>query len=91
METKDIIDIDKVLEKGIKNSGLNEIPIEEIEAHFKDEPKLFSILLTKDNESRVYTNLDLLQVEVKVNKYSDYHFIIVEQSQDKGIQILIKS
>jgi hypothetical protein len=54
------------------------------------EPKLFSLLLSKDNESRVYCNLDILQVEVKVNKYSDYHSIIVEQGQNKGIQVLIK-
>ena len=54
------------------------------------EPKLFSLLLSKDNESRVYCNLDILQVEVKVNKYTDYHSIIVEQGQNKGIQVLIK-
>jgi hypothetical protein len=52
--------------------------------------KLYSILLSKDNESRVYCNLDLIQVQVKVNIYSDYHSIIVEQGQDKGIQVLIK-
>ena len=54
------------------------------------ETKLYSILLSKDNESRVYCNLDLIQVQVKVNIYSDYHSIIVEQGQDKGIQVLIK-
>jgi hypothetical protein len=52
--------------------------------------KLYSILLSKDNESRVYCNLDSIQVQVKINKYSDYHSIIVEQGQDKGIQVLIK-
>ena len=31
-----LLDVDKVLEKGIKNSGLNDKPIEELEAHFKD-------------------------------------------------------
>ena len=56
----------------------------------KEETKLFSILLSKDNESRVYCNLDAIQVQVKVNIYSDYHSIIVEQGQDKGIQVLIK-
>lgn len=55
-----------------------------------EETKLYSILLSKDNESRVYCNLDLIQVQVKVNIYSDYHSIIVEQGQDKGIQVLIK-
>jgi hypothetical protein len=54
------------------------------------EPKLYSILLSKDNESRVYCNLNSMQVQVKVNKYSDYHSIIVEQGQNKGIQVLIK-
>jgi hypothetical protein len=52
--------------------------------------KLYSILLSKDNESRVYCNLDSIQVQVKVNKYLDYHSIIVEQGQNKGIQVLIK-
>ena len=31
-----LLDVDKVLEKGIKNSGLNDKPIEELEEHFKD-------------------------------------------------------
>ena len=52
--------------------------------------KLYSVLLSKDNESRVYCNLDAIQVQVKVNIYSEYHSIIVEQGQDKGIQVLIK-
>jgi hypothetical protein len=55
-----------------------------------EETKLYSILLSKGNESRVYCNLDTRQVQVKVDIYSDYHSIIVEQGQDKGIQVLIK-
>ena len=31
-----LLDVDKILEKGIKNSGLNDKPIEELEEHFKD-------------------------------------------------------
>jgi hypothetical protein len=52
--------------------------------------KLFSILLSKDNKRLIYINLSELEVNVKKDKYNDYHCIIVEQAQNKGIQIIIK-
>lgn len=53
--------------------------------------KLYSVLLTKDNTRIIYINLTELEMQVKVNKYNDYHSVVVEQAQDKGIQIIIKS
>lgn len=53
-----LLDVDKVLEKGIKNSGLNDKPIEELEAHFKDNinPQHYK-RLSKETIERIKDNL----------------------------------
>jgi hypothetical protein len=53
--------------------------------------KLYSILLSKGKERLIYIDLTELEVNVKKDKYNEHHCIIVEQEQDKGIQIIIKS
>lgn len=53
--------------------------------------KLYSILLSKCKERLIYIDLTELEVNVKKDKYNEHHCIIVEQEQDKGIQIIIKS
>jgi hypothetical protein len=86
-----LLDVDKILEKGIKNSGLNDIPIEELEAHFKEEPKLFSILLSKEKDRRIVIDQTKEQIDLLIDASKGWHVIVIEQQQDKGIQIVIKS
>ena len=90
-EIKEMIkDIDKYLDDKAKNSGLNQIPIEELEAHFK-ESKLFSVLLSLGKMRMVYIDQTEEDVEQIKKQSPNWHTIIVEQQQDKGIQIIIKS
>lgn len=86
-----LLDVDKVLEKGIKNSGLNDKPIEELEEHFKEEQKLFSILLSKGKDRRIVIDQTKEQIDLLVDASKSWHVIVIEQQQDKGIQIVIKS
>lgn len=53
-----LLDVDKVLEKGIKNSGLNDKSIEELEEHFKDNinPSHYK-RLPKETIERIKDNL----------------------------------
>lgn len=53
-----LLDVDKVLKKGIKNSGLNDKPIEELEEHFKDNinPSHYK-RLPKETIERIKDNL----------------------------------
>lgn len=86
-----LLDVDKILEKGIKNSGLNDKPIEELEEHFKEDPKLFSILLSKGKDRRIVIDQTKEQIDLLVDASKGWHVIVIEQQQDKGIQIIIKS
>ena len=86
-----LLDVDKILEKGIKNSGLNDKPIEELEEHFKEDPKLFSILLSKGKDRRIVIDQTKEQIDLLVDASKGWHVIVIEQQQDKGIQIVIKS
>jgi hypothetical protein len=83
-------DIDKYLDDKAKNSGLNKTPIEELESHFK-EPKLYSVLLSLGKMRMVYIDQTDEDVEQIKKQSPNWHTIIVEQQQDKGIQIIIKS
>jgi hypothetical protein len=83
-------DIDKYLDDKAKNSGLNKTPIEELESHFKD-PKLYSVLLSLGKIRMVYIDQTDEDVEQIKKQSPNWHTIIVEQQQDKGIQIIIKS
>jgi hypothetical protein len=83
-------DIDKYLDDKAKNSGLNKTPIEELESHFKD-PKLYSVLLSLGKMRMVYIDQTDEDVEQIKKQSPNWHTIIVEQQQDKGIQIIIKS
>jgi hypothetical protein len=83
-------DIDKYLDEKAKNSGLNKTPIEELEAHFK-EPKLYSVLLSLGKMRMVYIDQTYEDVEQIKKQSPNWHTIIIEQQQDKGIQIIIKS
>jgi hypothetical protein len=83
-------DIDKYLDEKAKNSGLNKTPIEELESHFKD-PKLYSVLLSLGKMRMVYIDQTDEDVEQIKKQSPNWHTIIVEQQQDKGIQIIIKS
>jgi hypothetical protein len=90
-ELKEMIkDIDKYLDDKAKNSGLNKTPIEELESHFKD-PKLYSVLLSLGKMRMVYIDQTDEDVEQIKKQSQNWHTIIVEQQQDKGIQIIIKS
>jgi hypothetical protein len=82
--------IDKYLDEKAKNSGLNKTPIEELEAHFK-EPKLYSVLLSLGKIRMVYIDQTDEDVEQIKKQSPNWHTIIIEQQQDKGIQIIIKS
>jgi hypothetical protein len=82
--------IDKYLDEKAKNSGLNKTPIEELEAHFK-EPKLYSVLLSLGKMRMVYIDQTDEDVEQIKKQSPNWHTIIIEQQQDKGIQIIIKS
>jgi hypothetical protein len=83
-------DIDKYLDEKAKNSGLNKTPIEELESHFKD-PKLYSVLLSLGKMRMVYIDQTDEDVEQIKKQSPNWHTIIIEQQQDKGIQIIIKS
>jgi hypothetical protein len=83
-------DIDKYLDDKAKNSGLNKTPIEELESHFKD-PKLYSVLLSLGKMRMVYIDQTDEDVEQIKKQSPNWHTIIIEQQQDKGIQIIIKS
>ena len=82
--------IDKYLDDKANNSGLNKTPIEELESHFKD-PKLYSVLLSLGKMRMVYIDQTEEDVEQIKKQSPNWHTIIVEQQQDKGIQIIIKS
>jgi hypothetical protein len=63
---------------------------EELESHFKD-PKLYSVLLSLGKIRMVYIDQTDEDVEQIKKQSPNWHTIIVEQQQDKGIQIIIKS
>lgn len=70
---------------------LKETPFHKPDFSHLKEPKLFSILLSLGKMRMVYIDQTDEDVEQIKKQSPNWHTIIVEQQQDKGIQIIIKS
>jgi hypothetical protein len=93
MKALDTLVIDKTISEMLTDveNPLKETPFHKPDFnHFKD-PKLYSVLLSLGKIRMVYidqTNEDVEQIK---KQSPNWHTIIIEQQQDKGIQIIIKS
>jgi hypothetical protein len=88
----DTLVIDKTISEMLTDADiLKETPFHKPDfSHLKD-PKLYSVLLSLGKMRMVYIDQTDEDVEQIKKQSPNWHTIIVEQQQDKGIQIIIKS
>ena len=93
MKALDTLVIDKTINQMLQDveNPLKETPFHKPDfSHLKD-PKLYSVLLSLGKMRMVYIDQTDEDVEQIKKQSPNWHTIIVEQQQDKGIQIIIKS
>jgi capsule polysaccharide modification protein KpsS len=86
----DIEDFEKGLDANA-NDILKETPFHKPDFNHLKDPKLYSVLLSLGKMRMVYIDQTDEDVEQIKKQSPNWHTIIVEQQQDKGIQIIIKS
>jgi hypothetical protein len=93
MKALDTLVIDKTINQMLQDveNPLKETPFHKPDfSHLKD-PKLYSVLLSLGKMRMVYIDQTDEDVEQIKKQSPNWHTIIIEQQQDKGIQIIIKS
>jgi hypothetical protein len=68
---------------GFDSKSSNDLKLESL----KQEPKLYSILLTLGNVRMIYIDQTDEDVETHKKNNPSWHIIVIEQGQDKGIRI----
>jgi hypothetical protein len=93
MKALDTLVIDKTISEMLKDveNPLKETPFHKPDFSHLKEPKLYSVLLSLGKMRMVYIDQTDEDVEQIKKQSPNWHTIIVEQQQDKGIQIIIKS
>jgi hypothetical protein len=93
MKALDTLVIDKTISEMLQDveNPLKETPFHKPDFSHLKEPKLYSVLLSLGKIRMVYIDQTDEDVEQIKKQSPNWHTIIVEQQQDKGIQIIIKS
>jgi hypothetical protein len=92
MKALDTLVIDKTIAEMLTDADiLKDTPFHKPDFNHLKDPKLYSVLLSLGKMRMVYIDQTEEDVEQIKKQSPNWHTIIVEQQQDKGIQIIIKS
>jgi hypothetical protein len=92
MTPLDTLVIDKTISEMLTDADiLKDTPFHKPDFNHLKDPKLYSVLLSLGKMRMVYIDQTDEDVEQIKKQSPNWHTIIVEQQQDKGIQIIIKS